>query len=270
MKKMIFIIIEIMLIFPCSVNSQPKTNIQQNSRTYVENLRSQVQATNKTLPKKLNNDCWIWSTQMIDNTIIMTFKLEGDYLQFPIKDYFSNMAQEYAKEMSKAIGKEVDLWLSNKINLKFRCLSKKDDSFVDELLLTSFDLKRYQNVNTKTIGHRALSYYKSGFESKNSNLPIKLDECRTFVSVKMDSNNVYLDYYLDDVNFFISESQNTIIPVMRDEHIKEIKHLSEMGSEEMREDMITYNIIFHFRYYFQSSKKLAFSITIDSSDVLVK
>jgi len=243
-KYVIFIVLTAIHI---NVFSQQKTNVPRQN-TYVSSLKREIQEANRSLPQKQKNGIWIWSQQFVNNTMVITYKVDGIYLSSTDKELFSNMSAELGKYMAKTLGKDVDQWIANKISLKLRYLSYKDNSVLHEITLSGNEIKRFQSNNLAYSGHRSLSYYKNGFESQNTSLPQKLDEYTTFVKVEMKDNIIYFDNNITDEYARMIELDPTVKSVMKKEIIEGLKDLLNTGSREFKEDLATYNITYNYIY----------------------
>ena len=258
-KFLIFIVLTAIHI---NVFSQQKTNVPRQN-TYVSSLKKEIQEANRNLPQKYKNDIWLWSQQFVNNTIVITIKIDGIYLSSTNKGIFSNMSAEYGRNMAKTLGKDVDQWIANKLSLKIRYLSYKDNSVLHEITLSGNEIKRFQSYNLAYSGHRSLSYYKDGYESQNSSLPQKLNDDITLVKVEMKDNIIYFDNNITDEYARMIELDPTVRLVMKKEIIEELKDLLNIGSSEFKEDLATYNITYNYRFFSQTTKKLVLSIPIN-------
>lgn len=243
-------------MFPCLCLAQS---------TFDENLEKDVAAINKTLPKSQGNGVWLWSVSYLSKVWTIVIKTENSYSSN--KSLMNSMAEEYAKVFVHIMGNDALLYIRHGVSLKLVCKSKDTNDIFFTLVVPPHKIKKYYNElktsASKNKGNRPLSYYQTGFTADNKSLPSAIDEYTIYYRVSMPGTTVYYDYYLADelANAIVMDESGTAKAEMKKEIISFIA--PKFVVNETKQDFITYGIKMKFRYYYKSSKKLAFSINVN-------
>lgn len=273
MKLKIFICFLLFITCLSTFAKQKRNNHDQFSR-----IQAEIAEGNKRLPVEQANGIWLWSIVLDNNRVCTyTFKISQKSI-FPIYksvedlSFLGNLIDQYLSQtiLKSDNGKSIKFFIDNNIGIKFKFLLFEDNTSIYEKELSPKELeKEYLKFkNNKFEGHRPLSYYKEGFEAQKSVLlrDSNDDDVATFFDVSMIDNDLYHDYYIDDI--YASDAYFNTLAEELSSSLKAAYSNRNLVTKEFVEDLITYKIKFHYRYYSKSSKKLIKEIVINCSDIL--
>ena len=233
--------------------------------SFDESLNKDIATINKTLPKSYGDGIWLWSMTYANKVCTIIIKTDKSYSSY--KSLMDSMAEEYAKAFVHNMGGDALSFIKHGVSIKMICKSKDTNKTFYTLIVPPQKIKTYYNelksLTYKNKGNRPLSYYQNGFTADNKFLPRAIDEYTIYYRVSMPSTTVYYDYYLDDelANIIVMDKSGTGKAEMKSEIISFIA--PKFVVNETKQDFIIYGIKMEFRYYYKSSKKLAFIINVN-------
>lgn len=234
---------------------------------FLSKTRMDMEELNRNLPQKLNNDVWFWSAAFQNKTVIYHFKYSKEIVDQTGLNKNSSQQRVFSKYFIESAiksmsSKQIADYIDNGLKLKIvLSVFGSDDILMEQTVSTEEFKQAYKGYISSEgyAGHRPLSYYKEGFEADKSRMPYEKDGVIMF-DVNMVGSDLYYDCYIDDLVALYASYEE-----VRQYCIDLYKNY---GSVEMHEDLKTYKIKIHYRYYSKTSKKLLKDLVVDFSKEL--
>ena len=254
MKKFV-----LFFIFTYSViASISAANVSEKDR-FLSELKSGIQEVSAMLPMSQQQGAWFWSASMEGSTIKYVFKYSDAFLkQFGSEDQakaiFENMANNFPNTILEAYTEQEKQLFAKYITFTYEIYSFDTNKLLFTKTLKPSQIKQMLD-NSKCDGNRPLSYYKNGFESDKINLPLTVYEYLIYNDINMDGSKVIFEFYIDE-----KMADKDIYSKIKNLFLEKYRN----STLEMKQDYITYNIKFYYRFYSMSNKnKLIKEVIID-------
>lgn len=227
---------------------------------FLSELKSGIAEVSAVLPMSPQQGMWFWSASMENNTIKYVYKYsDAVRKQFGSeaseKAVYENMANNLPYTILEEFSDDEKLIFAENITFKYEIYSFDTNKLLFSKTIKPAELKKMlQKSNFE--GNRPLSYYKNGFESEKVNLPQKANDYLILNDVNMNGSKVIFDFFVDE-----NMVDDDVYYRIKNSFLQKYKSTSTL---EMKQDYITYNIKFYYRFYsLNNKKKLVKELIID-------